>query len=114
MKPTKSTIRSLLAMLLLCWFLPMNSYAKEIPLSEVPKRVIDAAREAIAEFEFLKAEREWEWGRIVFELSGVSAADGVFYEVEVSRRGKILEIEKGESVDDDDYDDDDDDDDDDE
>ena len=68
--------------------------AKDIPLKEVPKRVLDAALKAVPGIEIFNAEKEREWGRLVYELSGVSAKDGFYYEVELTRKGKVIEIEK--------------------
>ena len=70
------------------------AHAKDIPLKEVPKRVLDAALKAVPSIEILNAEKEREWGRLVYELSGVSTKDGFYYEVEVTPRGKVIEIEK--------------------
>lgn len=107
LKGTKTRISITFALLAFCWLTTANMMGKDILISEVPKRVMDAALEAVADFEVLEAEKEWEWGRLIFELSGVSGADGVFYEVEVTPKGKVLEIEKGGKIDDDDDDDDD-------
>ncbi len=71
----------------------------EIPLSEVPDLVKQAALDAIAEIVLEEAERETENGVVVYDLEG--EAGGVDYEIEITEDGKVLEIE----VDDDDDDD---------
>ena len=70
------------------------AFAKDIPLKEVPKRVLDAALKAVPGIEIFNAEKEREWGRLVYELTGVSTKDGFYYEVEVRPKGKVIEIEK--------------------
>jgi len=99
-KNCKSAYRLLFGLLLALF--PVLAYGKDIPLSEVPKVVIEAAKKAIPGFEIHKAEKEREWGRLVYELEGVSTADGERYEIELTRKGKVLEIEKGEEGGDDD------------
>jgi uncharacterized membrane protein YkoI len=75
---------------------------EEIPLSEVPDIVKDAAMNAVPGLVLEEAERETEGDTVVYELEGEAA--GKEYEIEVSAAGEVLEIE----LDDDDDDDDDD------
>ena len=85
---------------------PVFTAAKEIPITKIPQRVLETARKTVPDFEILAAEREWEWGRIVYEISGISGQNGFYYEIEISRRGKILEIERSKQPEIDDEDDD--------
>ena len=71
----------------------------EIPLSDVPQKVIDAARSAVPGIVFEEASVEMEDGLEVFELEG--EADGVEYEIEVTAEGEVLEIERDDDEDDD-------------
>lgn len=64
---------------------------EEIPLSEVPDIVKEAALNAVAGLVLEEAARETEGDAIVYELEG--EADGTEYEVEVSAAGKVLEVE---------------------
>lgn len=76
----------------------------EIPLDQVPKAVLDAAKEAVPGIEVSRASREVEDGETIFEVQG--KADGTMYEVEVNATGTVVEVEKGDD-DDGDHDDDD-------
>lgn len=81
---------------------------EEIPLSDVPQNVKDAAIAAVPGIVLEEAERETEGDVVVYELEG--EADGQEYEVEVNEAGEVLEVEKDEEDegDDDDGEDDDD------
>jgi uncharacterized membrane protein YkoI len=85
---------------------------QEIPLSEVPDHVRQAAMNAVPGLVLEEAAVETEDGAMVYELEG--EANGQEYEVEVNEDGQVLEIEldEDEGGDDDDGDDDDGDDDD--
>ena len=65
---------------------------KEIPLSDVPDVVMQAAMAAVEGIKFKEAEVEEEDGQTVYELEG--KANGIEYEVEVSADGKVLEVEE--------------------
>lgn len=80
---------------------------REIPLSEVPQAVQDAAKAAVPGIVLSEAEVETEDGKQVFCVFGI--ANGQEYEVEATPEGKVLEVEKedGDDEDDDDEDDDD-------
>jgi len=65
---------------------------KEIPLSEVPDAVMQAAMAAVEGIKIKEAEVEEEDGQTVYELEG--KANGVEYEIEVSADGKVLEVEE--------------------
>ena len=90
--------------------LATNGHSKEIALSEVPAVVVEAATKAVPGFEASAAEVEREWGRRIYELKGVSSVDGIHYEIEISKEGEVLEIEKGGDDDDDEAEEEDDDD----
>ena len=64
----------------------------EIPLSEVPAAVLNAAQAEVPGFEPTEAEIEADDGQKVYELEG--SADGEDYEIEISGTGEILEVEK--------------------
>lgn len=71
-------------------------WEKDIPLAEVPEKVLQAAKAAVKGFEPLEAELERKLnGRVIYELEGVSSANGESYELEISKKGKVLKIEKG-------------------
>lgn len=65
---------------------------KEIPLSDVPDVVMQAAMAAVEGLVVKEAEVEEEDGQTVYELEG--KANGVKYEVEVSADGTVLEVEE--------------------
>ncbi len=79
-----------------------------VPLSEVPAVVMNAAKGAVSGIIFTRAEREFEGGRMVYDMAGTM--DGQAYEVEVTESGEVLEIELEDDDDDNDDDDDGDDD----
>ncbi len=76
----------------------------EVPLSEVPDNVIDAALAAVPGIELEEAEVETENGIVIYDIEG--ELDGVEYEIEVTEAGEVLEIETDDEDDDDDDDDD--------
>lgn len=74
---------------------------EEIPLSDVPEAVMNAAKAAVPGIVFEEAEREVEDGVTVYSLEG--EAGGVEYEVEVTADGKVNEVEtEGDDGDEDD------------
>ena len=77
---------------------------EEIPLTEVPKKVLTAAQEAVPGIKLTEAEVEKSRKGLIYELEGT--LDRKDYEIEVSADGKVLEIEHED--DDDDQEDDDD------
>lgn len=82
-----------------------DDVSEEIPLSDVPQHVKDAAIAAVPGLVLEEAEREHENGALVYEVEG--KADGIEYEVEVNEDGTVLEIETDDDEDDEDDDDDD-------
>jgi len=73
---------------------------RKIPLSEVPKIIIDAAKKAVKGIELKEAEIEEENNTKIYELEGV--ANDKEYEVEIDEKGTVLDVEID---DDDDHDD---------
>lgn len=73
---------------------------RKIPLSEVPKIIIDAAKKAVKGIELKEAEIEEENNTKIYELEGV--ANDKEYEVEIDEKGTVLYVEID---DDDDHDD---------
>ena len=65
---------------------------QDIPLSDVPAAVMEAASQAVPGIVITEAEIEEEDGQKVYELSG--EADGKAYEIEISGTGEILEVEE--------------------
>lgn len=83
---------------------------EKIPLSEVPQRVIDAAKRKVRGIVLdNEAEKETSKGKVIYELEG--KANGKEYELEITERGKVLKVEEEKDDDNDDDDDDNDDDD---
>ncbi len=78
--------------------------AVSVPLAEVPAAVMSAAQGAVSGIVFTRAKREFEHGRMVYDMAGTM--DGQAYEVEVTESGKVLEIELEDGDDGDDNDDD--------
>ena len=70
---------------------------KEIPLSNVPVVVVDAAQQAVENITLTEAEVEKE-GRTVYVLEGT--ADGKEYEIEVTADGEVLDVEQEDMFDD--------------
>lgn len=73
---------------------------EEIPLSEVPQVVKDAAMAAVPGLVLEEASRETEDGTVIYDLEG--EADGKEYEIEVTEAGEVLEVEEDKDDDDDD------------
>ena len=65
---------------------------KEIPLSQVPQPVMEAAERAVDGITLTEAEMEKEDGQTVYILEG--KADGKEYEIEVTADGKVREVEE--------------------
>jgi uncharacterized membrane protein YkoI len=65
---------------------------KEIPLSQVPKEVMQAAQNAAKDVNLTEAEVEKEKGQTVYTLEG--KADGKEYQIEVTADGKVLEVKQ--------------------
>ena len=94
---------------------------QEIPLSEVPAKILEAAEEAVPGIELTEAEIEKSDDGVTYELEGILGEKT--YEIEINAEGKVLEVEVEDDEDednddgeekedgDDDVDDDDDDDD---
>lgn len=80
---------------------------EEIALSEVPAKVLEAARKAVPGIKLTEAEVEKTSDGLVYELEGTK--DGKEYEIKVSAAGKVLKTEIEDDDDDDDDDDEDDD-----
>lgn len=80
--------------------LDMVEMEREVPLTDVPAVVLDAAKGAVEGIVLGEAEVETEDGKTVYELEGT--ANDVEYEIEVAEDGTVLEIEKeGDEEDDD-------------
>lgn len=65
---------------------------ENIPISELPKPVVEALQARFPKAELLKAERETKRGRICFEVK--LRHDGKRYEVDVSPEGKVLDVDR--------------------
>lgn len=79
---------------------------EEIPLSKVPKEVLDAAEKAVPGITLTEVEMEKTAKGVVYEVEGTK--DGKEYEIEISADGKVLEVEDENDEDKDEKDDDDD------
>jgi uncharacterized membrane protein YkoI len=79
---------------------------EEIPLSEVPAKVLEAANNAVPGGEVKGVEMEIEDGVTIYDVEKV--VEGVEYEIEVTANGTVKEVEKEGEIEDeeDDYDDD--------
>lgn len=75
---------------------------KEIPLSKVPAKVVEAAQNAVEGITLTEADVEKEEGCTVYELEGT--ANGKVYEIEVASDGKILKVVQEDEDDDEDED----------
>lgn len=64
---------------------------QELPLSEVPQAVKDAALAAVPGLVMSEAETELQGGVRTYCIEG--EVDGKEYEIEISADGKVLEIE---------------------
>ena len=71
---------------------------EEVPLSEVPQVVLDAAQQAVPGITLTEAELERTENGPVYEIEG--EVDGQEYEIEVTAAGEVLEVERGDDVDD--------------
>lgn len=65
---------------------------KEIPVSEIPEAVLQAAQEALPGVMFTEAEMEESKGVITYELEGLKG--DYEYEIELTADGKVIEIEQ--------------------
>ena len=65
----------------------------EVPMAAVPDDVMNAAREALPTIEVKRVSREWDWWRPIYEVEGTVGTTR--YEIEVTKRGKVIEIEDG-------------------
>lgn len=63
-----------------------------IPLSELPKPVVQAIQERFPQGEMLSAERETDDGQLKFEVKVRS--DGKVFEVDVTPDGQILSVDE--------------------
>jgi hypothetical protein len=98
-------------MLMLNLSLVYGETEEEIPLSEVPAKILEAAEKAVPGIEFTEAEIEKTDDGVIYELEGILNEER--YEIEISAEGKVLEVELEDEDDadnnsDDDNDDDDD------
>jgi hypothetical protein len=87
---------------------------EKIPLSKVPKIVLESLDKALPGIIITESGIEKTYKGVVYEFEGV--LEGKEYEIEISEKGKVLEIESGkndekrqENVDDDEDNEDDDD-----
>jgi hypothetical protein len=76
---------------------------EKVPISDVPKIVLDAANKAVPGGEITEVEKEVEDGETIYEVEKV--VDGVEYEIEVTADGVVKEIEKDDDGDDEEDDD---------
>ncbi len=71
--------------------------SSEIPLSDVPQAVKDAAAKSVAGINLKEAEIEKKKSGTVYELKG--EANGKEYEIKVTPEGKVIETREGEKED---------------
>jgi hypothetical protein len=77
---------------------------ENIPLSDTPANVIEAANNAVTGGEITEVEMEVEDGETIYEVEKV--VDGVEYDIDVTADGVVKEIEKEGEEEDDEEDDD--------
>ena len=65
---------------------------EEIPLSDVPARVLEAANKAVPGGEVKEVEKELRDGVVIYEVEKL--VDGTEYEIEVTADGVVKEIEQ--------------------
>jgi hypothetical protein len=70
----------------------MFEHEKEVPLSDVPAKALEAAQGAVDGINITEAEMEKEDGRTVYVFEG--DANGKEYEIEVTPEGKVNEVEE--------------------
>lgn len=76
---------------------------ENIPLSNIPANVIEAANNALPGGQITEVEMEVEDGQVIYEVEKV--VDGEEYEIEVTADGVVKEVEKeGEEEDEEDDD----------
>ncbi|HIE28903.1 TPA: hypothetical protein EYP66_16635 [Candidatus Poribacteria bacterium] len=68
---------------------------EEVPVSDVPAKVLQAANKAVSGGEVTKVEKEVEDGEVIYDVKKV--VDGVSYEIEVTVDGVVKKVEKGEA-----------------
>jgi len=91
----KLTRSRLLALALACLFGTTAALAgteKDIPVSKVPKKVLEAAAKAVPGIKFTEAEVQKTSKGIVYEIEGTAA--GKKYEITVTAEGKVLKTEE--------------------
>jgi uncharacterized membrane protein YkoI len=74
------------------WAAAKDDDEEKVPLSEVPKVVLDAAKAKVPGGTITAAEMETEDGVTTYDV--VIVLDGVEYEVEVTADGTVKEVEK--------------------
>ena len=73
---------------------------ENVPLSDVPAKVLEAANSAVPGGEITEVEKEVEDGEVIYDVEKV--VDGVEYEIEVTPDGVVKEVEEEDDDDDDD------------
>lgn len=63
---------------------------RDIPIAEVPEKILAAAKEAVPGIKITEAEVEEKRTGIVYEVEGV--VDGKKYEINISEEGKVLRV----------------------
>jgi hypothetical protein len=63
---------------------------EDIPLSDVPEKVLEAAQNAVPGIKLTEAEVEKTRKGLIYEIEGI--LDGKGYEIKVSADGKVLKI----------------------
>jgi len=87
------------------WAAVRNGGSEEnIPLSNTPAKVIEAANNAVPGGEITEVEIEVEDGETIYEVEKV--VDGVEYDIDVTADGVVKEVEKEGDDEDDEEDDD--------
>ncbi len=80
-----------------------DEHEEKVALRDLPKQVLQTARNAVSGFVAKEAEKETKNGQVIYEIEG--EANGVKYEISVSADGKLIKVEQEDADDDDDDDD---------
>lgn len=89
-------MKSLFAFVLVLSLFVMSAFAdegKKIEIKDIPKEVLDAAKEKVKGFEAKEATVEDEGDGKEYEIKGTANGKKIEIEIEVDKSGKITKVE---------------------